>query len=108
MLIDTNHLVDIILKSALDQLLIESPKIALYATPLMGFARDIVIPKGIITLFVTLGRVLHRIVHMIDFLIVDHPGVYNILGRPFSATTKVAVSMHYLVINILTSNKVHH
>ena len=96
-LVDTGSSVDIIFKSALDQLLIESPKITPCATPLIGFAGDMVIPKGIITLPVTLGKVPHRVVHMIDFLIVDHPGAYNIiLGRQFLATTKAAISMHYL------------
>lgn len=56
---------------ALDKLLIESPKITPYATPCIGFAGDIVIFKGTITLHVTLGKVLYC---MIDFLIVDHLG----------------------------------
>ncbi|KAH9704341.1 Uridine monophosphate kinase [Citrus sinensis] len=60
-LVDTSSSVDIIFKSALDQLLIESPKITPYATPLIGFARDMVIPKGIITLPVTLGKVVMQI-----------------------------------------------
>ncbi|XP_052292006.1 uncharacterized protein LOC127900808 [Citrus sinensis] len=106
-LVDTGSSVDIIFKSALDQLLIESPKITSCATPLIGFTGDMVIPKGIITLPVTLGNVPHRVVHMIDFLIVDHPGAYNIiLGRPFLATTKVAISMHYLAMKIPIAGEV--
>ncbi|XP_024043205.1 uncharacterized protein LOC127899388 [Citrus sinensis] len=106
-LVDTGSSVDIIFKSALDQLLIESPKITLCATPLIGFAGDMVIPKGIITLPVTLGKVPHRIVHMIDFLIVDHPDAYNIiLGRPFLAITKAAISMHYLAMKIPTAGEI--
>lgn len=54
--------------------MIESPKITPYAMPLIGFAGDMVILKGIITLPVTLGKVPHRVVHMIDFLIIDHSG----------------------------------
>ncbi|KAH9704316.1 protein STRICTOSIDINE SYNTHASE-LIKE 10 [Citrus sinensis] len=100
-LVDTSSSVDVIFKSAFDQLLIESPKITPYATPLIGFARDMVIPKGIITLAVTLGKVPHRVVHMIDFLIVDHPGAYNIiLGRPFLVATKAVVSMYYLAMKV--------
>ena len=96
-LVDTGNSVDIIFKSALDQLLIKSPRITPCNTPLIGFTGDMVIPKGIITLPVTIGEVPHWVVHMIDFLIVDHPGAYNIiLGRPFLATTKAAISMHYL------------
>ena len=100
-LVDTGSFVDIIFKSALDQLLIESPNITPYATPLIGFTGDMVIPKSIITLLVTLSKVPHRVVHMIDFLIVDHPGAYNIiLGRPFLVATKAVVSMHYLAMKV--------
>ena len=106
-LVDTSSSVDIIFKSALDQLLIESPKITLYVTPLIGFAGYMVIPKGIITLSVTLGKVPHRIVHMIDFLFVDHSGAYNIiLGRPFLIATKAVVSMHYLTMKVPAAQEV--
>ena len=66
---------------------------------LLGIAVDGVfgLLKGIITLPVTLGKVPYCAVHMIDFLILNHPGAYNIiLGRQFLATTKAAISMHYL------------
>ena len=106
-LVDTSSSVDIIFKSVLDQLLIESPKITLYATPLIGFAGDMVIPKGIITLPVALGKLPHRVVHMIDFLIVDHLGAYNIiLGRPFLKATKAVVSMHYLTMKVPSTQEV--
>ena len=49
-LVDTDSSVDIIFKSALDQLLIESPRITPCDTPLVGFVGDMAIPKGIITL----------------------------------------------------------
>ena len=106
-LVDIGSSVDIIFKSALDQLLIELPKIALYATPLIGFVGDMIIPKGIITLSVTLGKAPHRVVHMINFLIVDHPDAYNIiLGRPFLVATKVVVSMHYLAMKLPAAHEV--
>ena len=93
-LVDTSSSVEIIFKSALDQLLIESAKITLCATPLIGFAGEIVMPKDIIMLPVTLGKVPHHVVHMIDFLIVDYPGAYNIiLGRPFLATARGCYSV---------------
>ena len=38
---------------------------------------------------------------MIDFLIVDRPGAYNIiLGRPFLVATKAVVFMHNLAIKV--------
>ena len=100
-LVDTDSSVDIIFKNALDQLLIESPKITPYTTPLIGFVEDMVILKGIITLPVTLGMVPHRVVHIIDFLIVDHRvPTNNILGRSFLVATKAMVSMHYLAMKV--------
>ena len=106
-LVDTGNFVDIIFKSTLDQLLIESPKITLYVTPLIGLAWDMDIPKGIITLPITLGKVPHRVVHMIDFLIVDHPSAYNIiLGRSFLVATKAVVSMHYIAMKIPAAQEV--
>ena len=54
----------------------------------ISFASDMVIPKGIITLPVTLG-------------LVPHWGACNIiLGRSFLATTKKAIFMHYLSVKI--------
>lgn len=105
-LVNIGSSVNIIFKSALDQLLIESPKVTQYATPLIVFTRDIVIPKGIITLPITLSKVSHYIVYMIDFLIVDHLGAYNIiLDRPFLMATKAIVYMHYLAMKIPAAHK---
>ena len=66
-LVDTGSSVDIIFKSTLDQLLIESPRIISYDTPLISFAGDVVIPKGIITLPVTICKVPQWVVQMTDF-----------------------------------------
>ena len=66
--------------------------ITLCDTPLIGFLGDMV-P--------------HQVIHMIVFLIVDHPGAYNIiLGRPFLATTKASISMHYLAMKIPTAEEI--
>ena len=87
--------------------MIESPKITPYATPLIGFAGDMVIPNTIITLPVALGKLPHRVVYMIDFLVIDHPGAYNIiLGRLFLVATKAVVSMHYLTIKVPAAQEV--
>ena len=44
---------------------------------------------------------------MIDFLIVDHPGAYNIiLGRPFLVATKAMVSIHYLTMKVPAAQEV--
>lgn len=71
MLVHIGSSVDIIFQNALDQLLIELSKIILCDTG------DIVILKGIISMSIILSKVLHYIIHMIDFLIMDHPSTYN-------------------------------
>lgn len=63
--------------------------------------------EEIITLPVTLGKVPHGTVSMIDFLIINHSGAYNIiLGRPFLTMTKAIVFMPYITMKIPTANKV--
>ena len=69
--------------------------------PLIGFAGDMVIPKGIVIFPVTIGKVPYRVVHMIDFLIFDHHSAYNIiLGRPFLTIFKMVIFKNYLAMNI--------
>lgn len=75
--------------------------------PLVGFMEDISILNGIITLPITLGKIPYHNIYMIDFLILDQLGAYNIiLGRPFLATTKAIMSMYYLAIKIPIVNEV--
>lgn len=79
----------------------------MYDTPLIGFPGNMVIFKGIITLLITIGKVPHQVVYMIDFIIVDYPGAYNIiLGRSFLAANKVMVPMHYYDIKIPTARAI--
>lgn len=86
--------------------MIESLKITPNATLLIDFVGDVFILKDIITLPVTIGKVLNRIMHIIDFLIMDHSGAYNIiLGWPFLATTE-SISMHYLTMKVSTTKDV--
>ena len=65
-----------------------------------------VIPKGIITLPVTIGKVPHRMVHMIDFLTVDHPGAYNIILRRLFLTTNATIFIYYLAMKIPTVKEI--
>lgn len=107
MLMDTSNSLDIIFKSALNQLLIESKKITPRNMPLIGFTGDVFILKGIITLLISIGEVPIRFIHMIDFLIMDHLSACNIImGKPFLTKIKAMVSMHYLAMKILTTKDI--
>lgn len=86
--------------------MIESLIITPNATLLIDFVGDVFILKDIITLPVTIGKVLNRIMHIIDFLIMDHSGAHNIiLGWPFLATIE-SISMHYLTMKVSTTKDV--
>lgn len=107
MLIDTSSSLDIIFKSALDQLLIESQKITPTNMSLIGFTEDVFIPKSIIALLISIGKVPNRVIQMIDLLIMDRLGACNIIpGKPFLTKTKAVVSMHYLAMKILTTKDI--
>lgn len=63
---------------------------------MISFTGEIVIPKGIVTLLVSIGESHYKEVYMVNFLVLDNLRAYNIIfGRPFVATTKVIVSMPY-------------
>ena len=71
----------------------------LMTSPLYGFTRDSVIPKGTIKLAVTLGEPPRMTTVMIDFLAVKYPSTFNsVLGRPLLKALKVVTSIHCLTI----------
>lgn len=83
------------------------PRIAPCNMPHISFSGNMVIPRSIIALPVNIRKVPHQVVYMIDLVIVDCMDAKNIiLGRPFLVRTKAVISMHYLAMRILTSDKV--
>ncbi|KAL5773647.1 hypothetical protein ACOSP7_013285 [Xanthoceras sorbifolium] len=98
-LIDTRSSVDILYKDALDRLGLTPIKLQPLQTPLYGFAGNIIIPLGMITLPITIGEEPSQTTTMVDLVIIDYPGAYNmILGRPFLFNTNDVVSMYYLAM----------
>lgn len=62
---------------------IRREKLKLTHTPLIGFGRECLIPLGSIKLLVTIRERPDQVIKMVNFLVVEHPSVYNvILGRP--------------------------
>lgn len=101
--VDTGSSVDITFKSALDQLLIESNRQrSLHRTHHSSILQETWSSPRVSSFCpLQLARYPTGFVHMINFLIVDHPNAYNIiLRRPFLATTKAVISMHYLTMRI--------
>ncbi|XP_031263009.1 uncharacterized protein LOC116121207 [Pistacia vera] len=71
--------------------------------PLYGFTGDHLIPKGTISLSVTLGET-NEMTKMIEFLVVDYPSAFNgILGQPLLRNFKAVTSIYYLKMKFSTS-----
>lgn len=51
----------------LDQLTLESIRVTPNSTSLIGFAGDIIMPKGITTLPILLGKTPHKAIYMVNF-----------------------------------------
>ena len=70
-LVDNGSSGNIILESTLQQLGLDSMALGCVTTSLLGFGGSKVLPKGTITLDVSLGEMPQRVTHKIKFLVVD-------------------------------------
>ncbi|KAL0433793.1 UNVERIFIED_CONTAM: Pro-Pol polyprotein [Sesamum latifolium] len=69
-------------------------------TSLYGFAGEVVHPRGMISLPLTLGTFFLRKTCLLKFLVVDIPSAYNvILGRPTFNAFRAIISMYHMKIN---------
>ena len=65
----------------------------------VSFNGDIVYPRGIVTLTVTVGTYSVQLTRQLDFLVVDCPSSYNvIIGQPTLNKWKAATSTYCLKI----------
>ena len=76
-LVDNGSSADILFKSALTRINLGGAKLTPVLTPLYGFAGECVRAEEVITLPVTMGEDLAQVTRMVNFLVVDHPSVYN-------------------------------
>ncbi|XP_024035540.1 uncharacterized protein LOC127899300 [Citrus sinensis] len=98
-LVDTGSSVDILFKSALDDMGISDLKLERTNTSLKGFGRGRLTPLGIIELPITVGTKLFERTVMLDFVVVEERSPYQmILGRPFMRISQCVVSTHYLAL----------
>ena len=83
-LVDTGSSVDILFKSALDDMRISDLKLERTNTSLKGFGGGRLTPVGIIELPITVGSKPFERTIMMDFVVVEERSPYQmILGRPF-------------------------
>ena len=82
-LIDNRSSVDIIYLPMFQQIRLDKKRIKPFASPLVSFTRDRIVPRGIVTLTVITGTHPAQVTKEINFLLVDCLSTYNIiLGRP--------------------------
>ena len=78
-LIDNGSLANIIYLPAFQDIELDKKRIRPFTSPLVSFAGDRIIPRGIVTLSVIAGTYLAQVTKEIDFLIIDCPSTYNII-----------------------------
>lgn len=77
-LVDNGSVVNIIFQSALERMGLDGEELQLVTTLFYGFTRDHLMPRGMISLPVTLGD--HcEITKMTDLVVVNYPSTFNII-----------------------------
>ena len=98
-LVDTGSSVDILFKSALDDMGISDLKLEWTNTSLKGFGGGQLTPMGIIELPITVGTKPFERTMMLDFVVVEERSPYQmILGRSFMRINQCVISTHYLAL----------
>ena len=78
-LVDNDSSADIIYLPAFQQLKLDPKRLRSFDSSLVSFNGDIVYPRGIVTLTVTVGTYSVQLTRQLDFLVVDCPSSYNVI-----------------------------
>ena len=106
-LVDNDSSADIIYFPAFQQLKLNPKRLHPFDSPLVSFSGDMVYPKGIVMLTITVGTYLRQLTRQLDFLVVDCPSSYNvIIGRPTLNKWKAATSIYCLKVKFPMDNGV--
>ncbi|KAH9750796.1 Ribonuclease H [Citrus sinensis] len=98
-LVDTGSSVDVLFKSTLKEMRIADLKLDYTNTSLKGFGGGRLVPLGMVELPITIGSSPTERTMILDFMVVDEEGPYQmILGRPFLRMSKAVLSNHYLAL----------
>ncbi|KAL0361409.1 UNVERIFIED_CONTAM: hypothetical protein Sradi_3825400 [Sesamum radiatum] len=101
--IDSGSFADILFGEAYDQKQLGDVFLEKVNTLLYGFVGEVVHPRGMISLPVTMGAGTTRKTYMLKFLVVDMPSAYNvILGRPTFTTLQGMISIYHMKIKFPT------
>ncbi|KAL0444235.1 UNVERIFIED_CONTAM: hypothetical protein Slati_2146200 [Sesamum latifolium] len=101
--IDSGSSADILFGEAYDQMQLGDVFLKKVNTSLYGFSGEVVHPRGMISLPLTLGAGTTRKTCMLKFLVVDVPSAYNaILGRPTLTAFQAIISIYHMKIKFPT------
>ncbi|KAL0284792.1 UNVERIFIED_CONTAM: hypothetical protein Sradi_7188600 [Sesamum radiatum] len=93
--IDSGSSADILFGEAYDQMQLGDVSLEKVNTSLYGLAGEVVHPRGMVSLPLTMGRGTARKTYLLKFLVVDVPSAYNvILGRPTLNTFQAVISTY--------------
>ncbi|KAK4389726.1 hypothetical protein Sango_2309600 [Sesamum angolense] len=97
--IDSGSLTDILFGEAYDQMQLGGAPFEAVDTFLYGFAGEVVHPRGMVSLPLTLGTTPLWKTCLLNFLVVDIPSAYNvILGRPMLNAFSAIISTYHMKI----------
>ena len=105
MLVDNGNAIDILYWDAYKKMSLIEKYLSPMNSPLYGFTRDYMIPRGTIKLAVTIGDHPRTSTVVTKFFVVDCPSAFNevIRRRPLLNTFKAVVSISFLIMKFPTT-----
>ncbi|KAL0409720.1 UNVERIFIED_CONTAM: hypothetical protein Sradi_1906400 [Sesamum radiatum] len=95
--IDSKSSADILFGEAYNQMLLRDVSLEIVNTSLYGFVGEVVHPRSMVSLPLTMGAGTTHKTCVLKFLVVDVPSVYNmILGRPTFNAIQAVISTYHM------------